>query len=124
MSVNVKVNIKNLVQVRAAFAAAPYIIGPSLHRAIVKSVLTIGRRSRELTPVDTGRLRASHRELFRPLYGETGTNVNYDIFVHEGTRYMKARPFLKNAIEETEDDLNRIFRDELQDALNKIGRLT
>jgi HK97 gp10 family phage protein len=49
-------------------------------------------------PVDTGRLRSSINWRMS-LDGGTlaaiiGTNVEYAIYVHEGTRYMPGRPFL------------------------------
>lgn len=121
---DVKITIKNLPQIRAAFAKAPHIIGPKLDRAIKTSVLLVGRRSRVLTPVDTGRLRASTRETFRPMYGEVGTFTNYDIFVHEGTRFMKARPYMRNAVEQVSPSIQSVFEKELQSALNDIGRMT
>lgn len=120
---DVKISITNLPQIKAAFGKAPKIIGPRLDMAIKKSILTIGRRSRELTPVDTGRLRASTREVFRPLHGEVGTNVKYDIFVHEGTRYMRARPFLRDAVHETQPLVSNYFVKDLQSALDEIARM-
>lgn len=49
-------------------------------------------------PVDTGRLRSSitwRMEIDSDgLVAIVGTNVEYAIYVHEGTRYMAGRPFL------------------------------
>lgn len=123
MSVSVGITIKNLPQIRAAFSRAPWIVKPHINLAINKAILTIGRSSRQLTPVDTGRLRASHREVFRPMYGEVGTHVNYDIFVHEGTRYMQARPFMQEAVDQSDNAIQGFFRVELQQALDKIARM-
>jgi HK97 gp10 family phage protein len=50
-------------------------------------------------PVDTGKLERSleiEKERLRRLIG---TNVDYSIYVHEGTYKMKGRPFLTNAFE-------------------------
>lgn len=52
-------------------------------------------------PVDTGRLRSSvtwRLEPTDPLTAIVGTNVQYAIFVHEGTRHMSGRPFLTDAL--------------------------
>lgn len=52
--------------------------------------------------IDTGRLRASINT--RPIvHGglpgvRVGTNVDYAIYVHEGTRHMQANPFLRDAL--------------------------
>ena len=124
MTVSVGITIKNAKQFRDAFNRYPAIVRPHLDSAIKRSVLMVGRSSRQLTPVDTGRLRASHLEVFKPLYGEVGTHVNYDVFVHEGTRYMRARPFMQDAVNENKREINNLFTQELQEALHKIGRLT
>jgi HK97 gp10 family phage protein len=49
-------------------------------------------------PVDTGRLRAS---IEHEVDGDTlrvGTNVEYAVYVEEGTRYMEAEPYLRPAL--------------------------
>lgn len=51
-------------------------------------------------PVDTGRLRASIRWTMMPGPAAIiGTDVEYAIYVHNGTRYMEGRPFLRDALE-------------------------
>lgn len=74
------------------------------------------------TPVLTGRLRASTYSKFEPLRGEVGTNTNYDRFVHEGTRYMKARPYLKMAVDDSNSEVNELFTRAAQEVLNDIGK--
>lgn len=53
--------------------------------------------------IDTGRLRASIKvSSFSGKSGfagvRVGTNVEYAPYVHDGTRYMRANPFLANAV--------------------------
>lgn len=54
--------------------------------------------------IDTGRLRASigtrvFIDRIQDVPGvDVGTNVEYAWFVHEGTRYMQANPFLRDAV--------------------------
>ncbi len=76
-------------------------------------IRTIERYAKQITPVDTGRLRASiGGGVFRgghypagygikigKFRGEIGTNVKYAPFVHWGTKYMRARPFLSKSAE-------------------------
>lgn len=45
-----------------------------------------------------------------------GTNVKYAIYVHNGTRKMKANRFLKNAIIKNKDTLKAIFETYLKQA--------
>ena len=49
-------------------------------------------------PVDTGRLRGS---IEHEVSGDTlrvGSNVEYSVYVEEGTRYMAAEPYLRPAL--------------------------
>lgn len=122
--VSVDIKITNLPQLKAAFESSPRVVGKYLDRAIKKAIIRVGRASRIKTPVDTGRLRASTRETFRPLYGDVGTYTNYDIFVHEGTRYMKGRPFMRLAVEQEQQNVENDFKVELDNALSDIGNNT
>jgi len=56
----------------------------------------IERESKQVSPVDTGIMRGSIRPVFEGnLRASIGPRkVNYAIFVHEGTRFMSARPFM------------------------------
>lgn len=42
-------------------------------------------------------------------YVMIGTNVEYALYVHEGTRFMKANRFLKKAIDENKSELMEIL---------------
>ena len=120
MQVNVK--ITNLEEIRSAFSKAPIEMTKELNKAIRTSIIAIEGQSKLNSPVLTGRLRASHASLFSNLRGETGPNTNYAIFVHEGTRYMKARPFLLEAVKTQENKIEQNFKDAVQNVLDKIGR--
>lgn len=50
-------------------------------------------------PVDTGKLQKSIKIYRRKLRRQIGTNVDYGVFVHNGTYKMAGRPFLLNAFE-------------------------
>lgn len=58
--------------------------------------------SKAQCPVDTGRLRGSINWVIvlegGVLTAIIGTNVEYAIYVHEGTRHMAGRPFLVNGV--------------------------
>lgn len=49
-------------------------------------------------PVETGRLRDSLDYEVRGATLNVGTNVDYAVYVEEGTRYMNAEPFLRPAL--------------------------
>lgn len=120
----IRVEIKNLAQIKAAFAQSPRVMARELNIAIQKAVLAIARQSRINTPVDTGRLRASTYERFSNLKGEVGTNTNYDIFVHEGTRFMRSRPYLRTAVQSNDTAIQGFFREAVQHTLDKIAKDT
>lgn len=121
MSVNVKVQIKNLDEIKAAFKLAPALMAKELDKAIAKSIFAIQGESMVNTPVDTGRLRASHQTLFAPLRGVLDVTAYYGVFVHEGTRYMKARPFLLNAVNSKQGDVDDNFAKAVENVLNQLG---
>lgn len=120
----IKIEIKNIREIKRAFAMSPRLMASELNIAIREAVLTIGRQSRQNTPVDTGRLRASTYERFSNLKGEIGTNTEYDVFVHSGTRFMRARPYLLNAVNSSDQAVQRFFTSAVQRTLDKIGRMT
>jgi len=67
-----------------------------LKKQINQLAMSVERYAKQLTPVDTGRLRASINT--QPQLGGisavVSTNTDYAIYVHDGTRYMRARPFM------------------------------
>jgi HK97 gp10 family phage protein len=123
MAVNIQ--IKNIAQIRSAFAKSPAKMTKNLNLAIRRVGLRVSRDSRRFTPVDTGRLRASHKEHFANLKGEIrvgGFKDDYAAFVHEGTRFMKARPFLADAVESNESFTDKEFKHAVQSTLNELAR--
>lgn len=121
---NISIQIKNLPQIKKAFNTAPQLMRTNLNQSIRKAITLASRESRILTPVDTGTLRASHRETFSDLYGEVGTHTKYDVFVHEGTRFMKGRPYLRNAIERTDPQIQAFFTKAVDQTLDSVGKMT
>jgi HK97 gp10 family phage protein len=120
---NVNVTIKNLPQIRAAFMLSPKLMAKELEVAIAKSIFVIQADSMRNTPVDTGRLRASHQARFTPLRGELEPMTNYALFVHDGTRFMPARPFLADAVDSNSRKVNDYFADAVDNVFSKISRM-
>lgn len=120
----ISIQIKNLQEIKRAFGKSPQIMAKELNISIRQAVLMIGRDSRRQTPVDTGRLRASTYERFSNLQGEIGTNTEYDVFVHEGTRFMRGRPYLRSSVQDNDSGVQRAFTEAVQRTLDQIGRET
>lgn len=121
MSGKINVQIKNLPQIRAAFRLAPMLMATELDKAISKSIYAIQRGSMAATPVDTGRLRASHKSTFAPLKGVLDVTAYYGIYVHEGTRYMKPRPFLLDSVNSNERQVDDNFTKAVDNVLSKLA---
>lgn len=121
MSVNVNVQIKNIDEIKAAFKLAPALMAKELDKAIAKSIFAIQGSSMMNTPVDTGRLRASHQTMFQPLRGLLDVTAYYGVFVHEGTRYMKPRPFLLDAVNSNESNVDDNFSKAVENVLKELG---
>lgn len=120
----ISIKIKNMSQIKRAFGLAPTLMVRELNTAIRQTVLSVGGESRRRTPVLTGRLRASTYEHFSNLRGEVGTDTRYDKFVHWGTRYMRGRPYLKEAVEANSMQTQRYFTRAVDRVLHQIGRMT
>ena len=65
--------------------------------------------------VDTGNLRSSidHKVDNTEKSVTIGTNVEYAIYVKKGTRYQRSQPYLTPAIEQNQNNIKRIFEEEL-----------
>lgn len=120
----ISITISNLPQIQAAFAKAPRLMAQQLNRAIAKTLFNIQRKSMYRTPVDTGRLRASTSVQLYNLKGEVGTHTEYDVYVHDGTRYMRARPYLTQAVDAADPQTQKFFTDAVDAVLSEIGRST
>ena len=66
---------------------------------IERITFKIQRFAKQVTPVDTGRLRASIATRLGDLEATTSTNVEYALFVHEGTKFMRGRPFMEQGVQ-------------------------
>lgn len=68
-------------------------------RAEVNSLaFSVERYAKQLTPVSSGHLRRSINtspSTYFELVAIVSTNTNYAIYVHDGTKYMRGRPFMK-----------------------------
>ena len=124
----VSIKIKNADEIRRAFGQAPRLMNQELKGALNRSAITVQGASMQNTPVLTGRLRSSH------VFAVSGSGMgmqavvyptaNYGIFVHEGTRFQRPQPFLKDGLESSADEIQGYFQKATQNVFDKIGRQT
>lgn len=118
----ISIKIKNLPQIKRAFLKSPKNMVDDLNIAIKKSALAIQGQSMQNAPVRTGFLRRSHESIFGNLTATIMPTAYYAIFVHEGTRFMRGRPFLYEAVTEELDAVQNYFREAVQSTLDKLAK--
>ena len=75
---------------------------------------TAERYAKEICPVDTGRLRNSIAHAQVDSHTESvGSNVEYAPYVELGTRYQRAQPYLRPAVEDHRVEYEKIIKSEL-----------
>ncbi len=81
-------------------------------KALLSAALIVSGTAKTLTPVDTGRLRAS---IVHGLYGSddawVGTNVEYGGYVEYGTYKMAKQPYLRPAVDTNRAAIQQVISD-------------
>lgn len=113
----ISVKIEGLEEFQKLMAQMPDRVQKGLSEAIKKSIFLIEGQAKQNAPVDTGRLRASILTELHPLTASVMPTVNYAIYVHEGTRFMRGRPFLGDAVQQTQDEISDIFSEALKEVM-------
>ena len=124
----IRITIPNISELREAFSRFPNIVAPFLRDASMKSALAIEGSAKEVTPVDTGRLRGSIATSLgvrdKGISSIIQTNVFYAIFVHEGTARMKGRPFMKQGVEKVMGRIEGYYKEATEKALQEVANMT
>jgi HK97 gp10 family phage protein len=129
---NVNIQITNIDAIRRAFRAAPDKMEKALNTAIQKVLFAIQAETirnvhpnRGINVITGGLLSATERPpVFTRLKGVYDIDIKYAIFVHDGTRFMRARPFLQNAVDSQKEITDRFFTEAVDSVLSEIGKET
>lgn len=120
------ITIPNLDKFKSAFTSFPELVLPFLRQASTKSAFKVEREAKQVTPVDTGRLRSSIATSLgvanKGISSIVSTNVNYAIYVHEGTRSMRKRPFMKQAVDASMGYIEQVYKQELTGAVDALAK--
>ena len=119
---NVHVEIKNLPEIRAAFKRSPELMTKNLNSAIKKVTNNLVSVAASTTPHATGYLKRTNEIKFDNLKGSFEKKAEYAYFVHEGTKFMSARPFLTDAIQIAQGFTDAEFDLAVEKTLNEIAR--
>ena len=91
-------------------------INEIVQQEIEKTAYKIERGAKANCPVDTGHLRRSITTEIGDLEADIGSNVEYAGYVHDGTRYQPAKPFLETAANAEMDGIE----DRIADAIERL----
>lgn len=125
MPVQISVTVKpSFAEVSQAFNDLQ--IDSWLRDEIHKIAFRVERFSKQIVPVRTGRLRSSIATSW--MIGSIGArvmpNTDYAYFVHEGTKYMRGRPFMEKGAEYAqqfvEGDIKARLDDEVVRAFKRL----
>lgn len=137
MTAEIRITVKGLDRARQLMRATPGKISEALAMGLAEaSQIVAGEAKKALTvgptrALRTGRLRASvggggfsggsfmtgQGIDILGLRAVVGPTVDYAIYVHEGTRYMQARPFMEVAHAASVKPIERAFEYHIQQAL-------
>ena len=119
----IRFQIKGLDKLARALGEYPKLSARETQDAINKSLLTIERKAKIKTPVDTGRLRGGYRLSFGLLKGTIFNPVKYAVRQHEnlGFRHTTGEAkFLEKGALESLGAINGFFALALEKVLKKI----
>ena len=107
----------NIPQVQRRLSLKSAMVRRSITNSLRKVGFLVERYAKQRAPVDTGRLRASIASSVRDLTATIMTNVDYAIYVHDGTRYMRANPFMTSAYKDAKEEIRAVFQREIRGVL-------
>jgi HK97 gp10 family phage protein len=126
----IAVKIEGLSKLQSAIRRSPQTvideIGKFLARAgakyrasILNSPWMVGATGGG-SPVATGNLRDTHQTTIEKASLVIKPTAPYAEFVHEGTRRMKARPWLAFAVEQNTQEIDRLLQDMMNGIANQV----
>lgn len=134
---DIQIKITNIAEIRAAFRKSPELMVRELNKAITKTLLKVKGseileyRALGIRVITGGLITSIQRGIYQSnLRGEVGPNVtgspgvDYAVYVHSGTRYMAARPFLLNAVKDDTQNIEGYFKTAVENVLSAIGKAT
>lgn len=116
------IEIKGLDKFRKALSKYPSISKRYFARAIAKSTGKLEGNVKKREPVDTGLLRGTTFSAHSPVEGKVFPTQNYAVYVHEGTRYQNAQPYLVEGLDDTQEYIQSEFESALEKTLDEVAR--
>lgn len=139
---NISIKLKNADKILQAFKQAPQQASKGIQKAVEQTVLLVNKTAKRTAPSNTAELRKSIRSSVNGMSGSVEVGISYAVAVHEGTRPhiivpknkkalankrtgqmfgkrvnhpgTKAQPFLREAVEMSEAQINNYFLDAIK----------
>lgn len=99
MSVNMEIHVESLSELREKLAKLGDIMKGRVHDALVLGGQSMKTLAQSLAPVRTGYLRSTIFSRVEDLGLRLGASAPYAIYQELGTRHIRARRFLSQAVE-------------------------
>lgn len=113
------IEIKGLDSIVKNYSTAAPEVKAELNKAVKFSGVRVQREAKIEAPVRTGNLRSQIRFTnLRDGRGAVGSYAQYSVYVHEGTKHMKANPFMERALIASNSDIQLYF----SQAIRNIGK--
>lgn len=112
-----EIRLKNAKVTMAYFNKLPGEIKKAISIANGKAGLLVERYSKQKAPFDTGLLRNTIIPTNYGAYAIIGSYTSYARYVHEGTRFMTARPYMREAIDQAIPQINEYYSQEISKRL-------
>ena len=98
----------------AKFAAAAGAVQAVVPSALDKAALLVLRRAKQKAPVDTGALRANiFSDHPSPDEADVVSPMEYSIYQEMGTYKMAAQPYMRPALDESQDQIEELLGHEV-----------
>lgn len=125
MQINVNV-VPSWEKLADKFKGFEDILFKKVSEGISAYAFLIERGGKMFSPVDTGRMRGSVAVSMgiqdKGLSASIGPHVDYATYVHEGTRYMKGRPFMEWGLNAYKTEGNRVIIDKVNQAVKELAQ--
>ena len=114
MVISTRIQVTGLVELTRDMQEAAKEIETAISRAFKTVGWLITKEIKKETPVDTGRLRRSITPIFKQMMVEILSNVDYAVYVEEGTRNMKGAHMFKKVIDRMQDRIPEMLLREIK----------